>query len=144
MRRQSQAWKNLEREAADILKGRRVTTPWSLFEIRTDVIVDDFPELAIDAKYRQRWAHHSYVKAIIDKYGAERPTPVLITKAAKERGAFATIPLALLAELLNIARVAQGRTESPATGKTDNEATTTGCQCAGGCNGCKGGGHHED
>ena len=104
MTRRSDAWKDLERATAEALGGKRVTTPWDLFEVRTDVIVPDHPEWAVDAKYRQRWAHHSYLREIARKYGKERPVPLLITKGAKETGAYVTLPLDEFGKLLDKAR----------------------------------------
>lgn len=105
--RQSQAWKNLERRAAEALGGKRITRGDNFAISDVDVTVPDFPHLAIDAKYRkaQPWKHHAFVEEIAAKYcQGEKSVPVLITKSGGEHGEYVTLRLADYAALLNAIR----------------------------------------
>jgi len=100
----SQAWKNLERQAAGVLGGRRLlrlTAPEPSYLSCADVELPNFLGLKIDAKYRCRWAHHSALRKIERKY-CEQPTDqlVLVTKEHGQHGAFVTVRLEFLARLL--------------------------------------------
>jgi hypothetical protein len=100
MTRRSERWKALEREAAETLHGRRVLRRWDLFETAPDVLVEDF-RLVIDAKAYKKFAHHTLMATITRKYCGPGETPVLVTKAERMRGAYATVPLEFLARLLD-------------------------------------------
>jgi len=101
-------WKNLERQTAQTLGGRRIlrlTAPEPSFLSCPDVELPEFPGLKIDAKYRAHWSHHSFLETILRKY-CEQPwhEPVLVTKARGQRGAYVTIRLEFLAWLLRRCR----------------------------------------
>jgi hypothetical protein len=103
--KQSQAWKNLERQIAKALNGKRVLRGADFSVSDTDVEIPDFPHLKIDAKYRVKHAHHSLLEEIQQKYCSEPHTvPVLITKHHNQNGACVTIPLDYFAQLLETAR----------------------------------------
>lgn len=101
MARQSQAWKNLERQTAKELDGRRITRGGNFAVSDVDVVVDAHPELRIDCKYRTSHSHHSLMAAIERKYCA-RPgdVPVLVTKHHNQESAYVTIPLQFFGRLL--------------------------------------------
>jgi len=107
--KRSTAWKALELEAARVLGGRRVTTPWTLFERRVDVEVPDFPDLKVDCKHRQRFSHHSLLRTIWRKYCRRHEVPVLISKTAGARGAVVSLPLADFAAMLDEIRAARAK-----------------------------------
>jgi hypothetical protein len=99
------AWKTLERQTATKLYGRRIlrlAAPEPSFLSCPDVELPEFPGLKIDAKYRARWSHHSFLETILRKY-CKQPwhEPVLVTKARGQRGAYVTIRLEFLARLLS-------------------------------------------
>jgi len=98
------AWKNLERQTAKVLGGRRIlrlTAPEPSYLSCADVELPNFPGLKIDAKYRACWAHHSALREIERRY-RKQPTDqaVLVTKERSQHGAFATVRLEFLAKLL--------------------------------------------
>ncbi len=104
MARQSQAWKALERQTAEALRGKRVLRGANFAESDVDVQIADLPFLRVDCKYRVRHSHHSLAQEIVDKYCAAGDIPVLVTKSHNQVGAFATIPLEFLATLLDAVR----------------------------------------
>ena len=105
-KRRSRAWADLEIRAADILRGQRDTRRWDLFLVKDDIHVPDFPELKIDAKYRQRHSFHSLLSDIRKKYCvSDGDIPVLVTRTARESDIYCTVPLEYFAGLLDAARV---------------------------------------
>lgn len=94
-------WAELEEMAASKLGGRRVQRRIELFEPAPDVLVEDFPEMVVDAKLRARFAHHRLVATIREKYCTDEEVPMLITKVRNEAEIYATVPLAWLGGLLN-------------------------------------------
>lgn len=103
--RQSQAWKGAERLVATVLRGRRISRGDNFAREDVDVVVEDMPELRIDAKYRTRHAHHTFMREIQEKYITEPgQEPVLVTKHHRQESAYATVRLEFLGELLDIAR----------------------------------------
>lgn len=122
MPRRSTAWKNLERTTAEVLGGERVTTHWTLFEVRDDVRLPDFP-LRIDAKYRRRWLHNTMLREIEQKYCRGNEAALLVAKSAGERGATVTCRLDYFAELLGEIRRLRSQgsgLECPRIDKPDN------------------------
>ncbi len=105
--KQSQAWKALEREAARGLGGKRVHRGADFGVSDVDVTVDDFPEWAIDCKYRSsKFSHHTLLSEIEKKYcGEGRTTPVLVTKHRGGRGAVVSMRLSDFADLVEQLRV---------------------------------------
>ncbi len=101
--KRSTRWKELERVTAKALGGRRVVTPWQLFEPRPDVVVEDMG-LVIDCKAYRRFAHHALLDDVQRRYCKPGQIPALVTKAQGQRGAYVTIPLDYLAHLLNAKR----------------------------------------
>ena len=93
----SNSWKALERLVAKVLRGERVLRGGDFSKKDVDVKVEDFPNLQIDAKYRQRWAHHRFVDTVEEKYCvADDDMGILVTKHPRQRGCerhFTTGPL---------------------------------------------------
>lgn len=101
MAKQSQAWKNLERQAAKALGGNRVLRGANFAIEDVDVKVDDLPFLKVDAKYRVKHSHHTLMAEIERKYCKESTDiPVLITKHHNQTGAYVTVPLEFFSDLL--------------------------------------------
>lgn len=102
--RHSTSWKGLEREVAEALGGKRISRGDNFAREDVDVEVLDFPLLKIDAKYRNKHTHHTFVFEIIRKYCNESEWPVLVTKHKSQTSCYVTVPIELFAALLNIAR----------------------------------------
>lgn len=103
--KQSQAWKDLERHAAARLKGRRVVRGGDFSVSDVDVIVEDFPALKVDCKYRKSHAFHALVEEIREKYCSGGGAPVMITRHNRGKTVYATMDLELFAQLLDLIRV---------------------------------------
>lgn len=111
MARQSTAWKNLERQVAKALGGRRISRGDDFARVDVDVVLDDLPELRIDAKYRTKHAHHTFMKELVRKYCSdEGHEPVLATKHHNQESAFVTVRLEFFAFLIDVLRQ-YGKTE---------------------------------
>lgn len=113
MAKRSEAWKDLEREVAEALKGTRVSRGDDFSRSDVDVVVADFPALAVDAKYRKSHAHHALLVGVEVKYCSEaRLVPVLATKHHRQRGFNITIPgwhyAALLDQVRELQRLQRG------------------------------------
>lgn len=115
MPKQSEAWKNLERQAAQALGGVRVLRGDDYSQSDVDVLIPAFPELKVDCKYRQKHAHHSLMEIIRQKYcEVEFDVPVLVTKHRNQSGACVTVDLDYFARLLDDARLVRAiRTHCP-------------------------------
>jgi hypothetical protein len=101
MPRQSQAWKNLERQVAKALGGKRVLRGANFAIEDVDVKLDDIPYLRIDAKYRKKHAHHTLFEEVKTKYCQESgQIPVLVTKHHNQDGACVTVDLEFFSILL--------------------------------------------
>jgi len=104
MSKRSQAWKALEREAAQLLGGKRVVRgDWG----ESDVDVKtEFPRLKVDCKYRQSHAHHALLTGIKKKYCKESSErAVLVTKHKGQPGCNVTVDGYTFAALLDCFRV---------------------------------------
>ena len=94
MTRQSQTWKNLERQIAKSLGGKRILRGDDYSQSKPDVFLPSNPNLIIDCKYRQNFNHHQLFKEIKNKYCTNNEQiPILITKQAKEHNNLVTIDL---------------------------------------------------
>jgi hypothetical protein len=101
MAKQSQAWKNLERQVAKALGGKRVLRGANFSVEDVDVKLEDIPFIRIDAKYRKKHAHHTLMAEIKTKYCQEDgQIPVLVTKHHNQDGAYVTVDLEFFAILL--------------------------------------------
>ena len=102
----SERWKDLERHVADTLGGVRVVEDWTLFRQRPDVIVQlpDTRRMVVECKAYQKFAHHTLIEGCQAKYCGSNDIPALATKAAGQRGAFITLPLQFVSELLETKR----------------------------------------
>ena len=98
----STRWKDLERTVAAALGGRRIVRQ-DLFESAPDVVITDAGLLAECKAYR-KFKHHSLLETAQRKYGHLGKTVILVTKAERQVGACATVPLSFLADLLNEVR----------------------------------------
>lgn len=104
-KRRSQAWKDLERLVAKALKGKRISRGDDFARMDVDVVVPDMPELRIDAKYRTRHAHHTFMKEIAEKYiEHDWQEPVLVTRHHHQKSAYVTVRLEFFATLLDVMR----------------------------------------
>lgn len=102
----SQAWKALEREAADVTGGTRVLRGADFGVSDVDVHVADLPHLKVDAKYRVKHAHHTLMNEIVEKYcKMEKDEPVLVTKHHRQVGSYVTIRASFFRELLSAYRL---------------------------------------
>lgn len=104
-KRQSQAWKALERAVAKELGGTRVLRGADFSVEDVDVKIADFPHLKVDCKYRTRHAHHSLLAEIREKYCEENEVPILVTKHHNQDGACVTVTLDFFKTLLEAARM---------------------------------------
>lgn len=103
----SKAWKGLERLVAETLKARRVLRG-SDFSVKDVDVISEFRALRIDAKYRNKHAHHTFMAEIERKYCVkEGDVPVLVTKHPGQDGAYVTVPLKHYGELIELARYQQ-------------------------------------
>ena len=118
MPKQSQRWKALEKATAEALGGRRIRRRWDLFESAPDVVVTDSGIIA-ECKTRKRFSHHGLLEEARRKYAQNGETVILVTKAEKQVGAYATVPLDFFAALLN-----QARARMPANEITPKEVQT--------------------
>lgn len=109
MARRSQAWKNLERETAEVLGGVRVLRGDDFSKSDVDVRLDDIPYLKIDCKYRVSHSHHTLMEEIREKYCDIPDIPVLVTKHHNQKGAYVTIPLDYFGRLLRCVRTTLGK-----------------------------------
>jgi len=98
MPKRSQAWKELERQTAEALGGKRIVRYDFFAPPCADVVLEDMPEVSIDCKHRARWQCHSLLHEIKGKYHG---TPILVTKGRGEHGAVASMPLNYFAEVLD-------------------------------------------
>ena len=105
MARSKTAWKHAEKAVAKALKGTRVLRGADFSVKDVDVKVADFPNLQIDSKYRQRWAHHKFLDEVQEKYCADpADIPILVTKHLRQTGAVAVLRLEHLGLLLDAIR----------------------------------------
>lgn len=100
------AWKALERDVAKTLRGERVLRGGDFSKKDVDVRVGDFESLQIDAKYRQRWAHHRFLDEVERKYCDTKAghMPILVTKHPRQRGACVTLRLEHFGCILDVVR----------------------------------------
>jgi hypothetical protein len=97
----SERWKQLERDAANTLGGRRVVEDWTLYRQRPDVLVTvGDKRLVIDCKAFKRHAHHRHLDKVQSLYcGHPGDVPGVVTREPGQR-AYIAVPLEFLAELL--------------------------------------------
>ena len=101
MKKQSQAWKNLERAVAELFGGKRITRAGDYSQKDIDV---EHPLLAFDAKYRSSLATWSWFKKLekdiakIEKHKGK--IPCLILKEKGKGGMLAVIKAETLRDLI--------------------------------------------
>jgi len=102
MKRHGDAWKGLERLVAKVLKGQRVCRGNDFSKEDVDDKIPGFDILRIDAKYRKKWSHHTYLEEVAKKYCKdENDIPVLVTKHHRMKSANVTVPLESFGRLLD-------------------------------------------
>lgn len=103
--KQSQAWKALEREAARLFGGKRISRGANFAESDVDVSLPGLRYIKVDAKYRKHHAHHSLIEEIKRKYckGTDA-VPLMVTKHHRQRGSYATMPTEFAGILLDCLR----------------------------------------
>lgn len=102
MSKRSQSWKDLERDTAEALGGKRVLRGEDFSKSDVDVELPAFPHMKLDCKYKTAgWKHHSYLKEVQLKY-CKQPgdVPVLVTKNKGEHAVCVTLNLRDFANLL--------------------------------------------
>lgn len=105
MRKRSQQWKALEREAARELRGKRVHRGADFSESAVDVELEELlAHLKVDGKYRVKHAHHSFLEEVRKKYCGPHDVPILVTKHHRQRGAVVSCPLEFFGLLLDAYR----------------------------------------
>jgi hypothetical protein len=119
-KRQSQAWKNLERETAGALGGTRVTRGANFAISDVDVILPDLPQHKIDAKYRVKHSFHKFLEEIVEKYCEKGDIPVLVTKSHNQVGAVVSVYLSDFAVLLDCFRVVRKMGSNLENSQADN------------------------
>lgn len=103
--KQSQSWKDLERFAAKRLKGDRVVRGGDFSKSDVDVVVDDFPRMRVDCKYRKAHAFHGLVEEIREKYCKDMGQfPVMVTRHKNGKNVYVTLDLESYAMLLDMIR----------------------------------------
>jgi hypothetical protein len=118
----SERWKELERDTAKALGGQRHIR-WFRFEKAPDVEVEAGPyRLIVDCKAWKKFAHHSLMDTIQRKYCTGNEIPVLVSKSEGQRGAYCTIPMSLLAELLERVRSHNHERISDLAGNDDDSS----------------------
>lgn len=112
-KRNSKAWKGLERLVAEELRGERVLRGAN-FAIKDVDVKNDFAALQIDAKFRARHGHHKFMREIERKYcKRDGDVPVLITKEPGQASGYVVIPLRHYALLLDVLRIWSGSAPYP-------------------------------
>jgi len=113
MAKRSDRWKQVERDAAEVLGGVRVLRGGDFSESDVDVAIHDLPELKVDCKAYARFAHHSLLEEVRRKYcTSEGDVPVLVTKHSRQKGANVTVPISFFADLLDSHRALKRYTAS--------------------------------
>lgn len=112
-------WKELEKRTAEALGGKRINRASDYSVSDVDVVLEDFENLKIDAKFRARHAHHSLVEEIRNKYCGENDRPVLVTKGKYEKRRYVTVDLDLFSSLLDQIRKLRHNKNDGADGRTE-------------------------
>ena len=103
-------WKQLERDAAVILGGERVTRGANFGQKDVDVKVPDFPSFKIDTKRYKRFRVFSLFDLVKKKYCKNsQDKPILIVRESNRKYVLAVVDLDLLAKMLNIIREKGGQ-----------------------------------
>ena len=125
-KRRSQAWKALEREAAEHSGGTRVYRGADFSVKDVDVQVPDLSFLQIDAKYRVRHGHHRFMQDIEEKY-CKNPEdePVMFSKTHGQHCCYATVRGTFLEFLLEVLRAfANGESASESGAQVQSNRST--------------------
>jgi hypothetical protein len=104
MRRHTSTWKDLEKDTALAMGGKRIQR-LSYSEIKPDVDVPDFPSLKIDSKRYKRFSIFSLYEKVKTKYCQKlNDKPILVIRESNKHYILAVIDLKLLAQFLNYVR----------------------------------------
>ncbi len=99
--KRSQRWKDLERATAKALGGNRILRGSDFSKSEPDVDIEDMPRLKVDCKAHKRFAHHTLLQEVKEKYCKRKnDIPILVTKHEHQVGACVTISLDFFSELL--------------------------------------------
>lgn len=108
--KQSDAWKNAEREVAELFNRYGFTAERIIREDHGksdfDVRIKELPDLVIDSKYRATFSHHSlFEKDLLNRYCKKNPQrrAIMPTKVYQQRGMYVTTTLEYLVELMALA-----------------------------------------
>lgn len=98
-------WKQLERTAAEVLGGTRVSRGMDFGVSDVDVKIDDFPTFKVDTKRYKHFAAFSLYETVQKKY-CKKPEdkPILILRQSGKRHVLAVIDLNLLAGFMDYVR----------------------------------------
>lgn len=102
--RRSTRWKDLERTAAQKLRGRRIVRG-DFFQPSPDVRVDDIPGI-VECKAYEKFAFHRHVEQA-RRYCRGHEIPILVTKETGQIGEYVTLPLDAFAAILDELREAR-------------------------------------
>ena len=105
----STAWKDLEKTAASILKGKRVIRT-SYGEKKPDVKIKDFPSFKIDTKRYKKFRVFSLYEEVKKRY-CKKPQDktILILRQHNKQTKLAVIDLRLLGQFLDFVREKRGQ-----------------------------------
>jgi len=108
----SHQWKQLERDTAKVLGGKRISRGYDFGISDIDVEIPDFPSFKIDTKYRKTSQIFSLYRELKDKY-CKKPsdTPILVVREHNSKFELAVINLELLGKFLNYVRKHLGQPE---------------------------------
>jgi len=101
--KRSQEWKQLERDVAKLLGGKRIIR-YDYSEITPDVKLKDFPTLKIDTKRYKKFRIFSMWRKVKEKYCEPTDNAVLTIREGGKHNILAVIDIHLLAALLNYIR----------------------------------------
>jgi len=107
----NKAWKDLEKTAAFILKGKRIIRT-SYGEKKPDVKIKDFPTFKIDTKRYKKFRVFSLYEEVKKRY-CEKPQDktILILRQHNKQTKLAVIDLNLLGQLLDFIREKGGQSD---------------------------------
>lgn len=98
-------WKQLERDTALILGGKRISRGADFGQTDVDVKIEDFPSFKIDTKRYKRLQTFSLFDTVKKKYCKNpQDEPVLVLRQSGKQYILAVIKLDLLGKILNIIR----------------------------------------
>lgn len=105
-------WKQLERDAAAVLKGERVSRGSDFGKTDVDVKIEDFPSFKVDTKRYKKFRVFSLFDIVKKKYcKTDKDIPILILRQANKKYILAVIDLKLLSKFMEFVRNKGGQDE---------------------------------